>query len=127
MRPANLSIADKNDGKGPQWSGGSVAKRGDEAAACNGTGSITALTWNANVLSTPDGARPTFIALAHELVHSLYNLKGEGFLDASDEEYRTVGLAPVANAREITENLIRDEHGIPRRTTYSGLNPPQMP
>ena len=33
MRPANLSIIDTNDGKGPQWSGGSVAKRMDETRA----------------------------------------------------------------------------------------------
>ena len=127
MRPAGLAMVDKNDGKGPQWSGGSVAKRANEADACNGKGTVTAVTWNANVLSTPDGARPTFIALAHEFIHALYNLKGEGYLDASDEEYRTVGLAPVATAREITENLIRAENGVPLRATYSGLVAPQAP
>lgn len=124
MRPGGLSIQDKGNGKGPQWSSGSVAKRSSEADACNGTGCVTAVTWNANVIETPDGSRPTFIALAHELVHALYNLKGEAHADTSAEEYRTVGLAPVANAREITENKIRAEHNVPLRASYSGLAPP---
>ena len=121
MRPAGLGVVDKNDGKGPQWSAGSVCKRGDEASSCNGTGSVSAVTWNANGINTPDGTRPAFIGLAHELIHALYNLKGEAFMNAKDEELRTVGLAPHADAREITENKIRAEHGIPLREAYSGL------
>lgn len=124
MRPGNLAINDVNDGKGPQWNGGSVAKRAHEDDACNGTGCVTSVTWNPNVMSTPDGARPGFIALAHELIHALYNLKGEASSNTSEEEYRTVGLPPRENTREITENRIRDEHGIPPRATYAGLDPP---
>jgi hypothetical protein len=124
MRPSNLSIVNKNDGKGPQWSAGSVAKRANETNACNGVGSVTAITWNANVITTPDGSRPTFIGLAHELIHALYSLKGEGFLDSSNEEYRTVGLPPVEDEREITENNIREEHGVEPRKSYEGVDPP---
>ena len=124
MRPSDLSIVNKNDGKGPQWNAGSVAKRANEANACNGVGSVTAITWNANVITTPDGSRPTFIGLAHELIHALYSLKGEGFLDSSNEEYRTVGLPPVQDEREITENKIREEHKVPLRTGYAGVEPP---
>ncbi len=118
MRPAGLSLQDKNDGKGPQWSGGSIAKRGDEANACNGTGTVTQLIWNPNSMATPTGARPPFIGLAHELIHSLYSLKGEGFLDTMSEENRTVGLGEHVNTREITENKIRAEHGIKERDVY---------
>ena len=125
MRPGGLSVVDKNNGEGPQWSSGSVAKRSNEEDACNGTGTVTAVTWNANIIETPDGSRPSFIALAHELVHALYNLKGEAYSDASDEEYRTVGLAPVANARAVTENKIRAEHKVPLRAAYSGLPAPK--
>jgi hypothetical protein len=121
MRPADMSIVDKNDGKGPQWSAGSVCKRGDEAASCGGTGSVSAVTWNPNGISTPDGSRPSFIGLAHELIHAYYNLLGTAMMNAKDEEYRTVGLAPHANTRDITENKIRSEHGIPARDAYSGL------
>ncbi len=118
MRPASMLVVDS------KWQGGSVAKRGNETNACNGVGSISSVTWHPNIMSTPDGARPPFIALAHELIHALYNLKGEAFLDAAAEEYRTVGLAPVADAREVTENKIRAEHNIPARTAYSGLVAP---
>jgi hypothetical protein len=118
MRPGKMEVVDH------KWQGGSIAKRGNEANACNGVGSITSVTWHCNMMSTPDGERPPYIALAHELIHALYNLKGEAFSDASHEEYRTVGLAPVADAREITENKIRAEHDIPLRTAYSGLPVP---
>ncbi|HEX4949460.1 MAG TPA: M91 family zinc metallopeptidase [Blastocatellia bacterium] len=118
MRPANLSLEDKNDGKGPQWSGGSIAKRENEVNASNGTGSVTALTWNPNSMSTPGGPRPPFIGLAHELIHALYSLKGEGYTATMEEELRTVGLEPYVDAREITENKIRAEHNIPLRTSY---------
>lgn len=125
MRPADLSFADKNDGRGAQWSSGSIAVRIREDKACNGTGTVTQVIWNANIIETPDGSRPSFIALAHEMIHALYNLKGEAFKNTSDEEYRTVGLPPVANARAITENKIRDEHNVPLRAAYSGLAAPQ--
>ena len=126
MRPGGLAVVDKNDGKGPQWSSGSVAKRSHEGDACNGNGTVTAVTWNANIIETPDGSRPAFVALAHELIHALYNLKGEAYSDASDEEYRTVGLPPVANDRAITENKIRAEHKVPLRAAYSGLPAPTL-
>lgn len=118
MRPAKMQIVDQ------KWQGGSMAKRIDELASCNGVGSVSQVLWNCNIVATPDGSRPPFIALAHELIHALYNLKGEAFADTSHEEYRTVGLAPVADAREITENKIRAEHELPLRTAYSGLAVP---
>ncbi len=127
MRPALLAIEDKHDDRGPQWNCGSVAKRASEADASNKkTGSPTAVTWNSNIVATPDGSRPAFIALAHELVHALYNLKGEAYADASMEEYCTVGLPPVSTVRAITENRIRAEHNVPLRTAYGGLQPPVM-
>lgn len=119
MRPDKLAMVKPTDGGGgPRWSAGNLAKRMNESDACNGAGTITAVTWNANSLSTPGGARPPFIGLAHELIHALYSLEGKGFLGTDDEELRTVGLAPYANKRSITENKIRAEHGIALRTEY---------
>jgi hypothetical protein len=126
MRPSGLGIEDKNDGKGPQWNSGSVAKRGNETDACNGTGTVTQVIWNANIVETPDGSRPAFIALAHELVHAYYNLKGEAYSDTSTEEYATVGLAPLKDLREVNENLIRAEHGVALRAQYGGLTAPTV-
>jgi Effector protein len=116
MRPGGLSIV--NNGQGPQWSSGSVAKRSNENDACNGAGTVSQLIWNANSLSTPSGARPPFIGLAHELVHCLYALKGEGYIATMEEENRTVGLGELADARAHTENKIRAEHDIPLREVY---------
>ena len=84
-------------------------------------GCVSAITWNANVIVTPDGARPSFIGLAHELIHAYYSLLGEGITNTKAEEYSTVGLASHLSTREFTENAIRAEHGLPIRMTYIGL------
>lgn len=127
MRPAGLGIVDDKQTDQKKWNGGSMAKRINENDACDSSiGTPTQVLWNANIIETPDGSRPSFISLAHELVHALYNLRGEAFKDTSAEEYRTVGLAPVANARFVTENKIRAEHNLPRRDSYSGLAPPTV-
>jgi hypothetical protein len=111
-----------------KWKGTNVAKRGDEAAATSGGTSITAVTYNPNMISTPDGNRPSWIGLAHELIHAYYNLKGKGLPaglvqnvngQVEQEELATVGLGPGPH-RSITENMIRGEAGIPLRTTYGG-------
>lgn len=76
---------------------------------------------------------PSFIALAHELVHALHYMRRQvisggrdrttpAFKRADDlEEARTVGLGPFAGER-LCENAIRHEHGIARRETYDGVN-----
>lgn len=74
---------------------------------------------------------PSFIALAHELVHALHYMRRQVFSGGLDpktpafkrandlEEARTVGLGPFAGER-LCENAIRHEHGIARRETYDG-------
>jgi hypothetical protein len=65
-----------------------------------------------------------FTALVHELLHASRMLKGRasaaleypyGFVD---EEFRTVGLKQWEN-KPLTENSIREEHGLPLRKSYS--------
>jgi hypothetical protein len=111
-----------------KWKGTNVAKRGNEAAATSGGSSVTAVTYNANMIKTPDGNRPSWIGLAHELIHAYYNLKGKGLPAGTiqnvngpveQEEMATVGLGPGPH-RSITENMIRGEAGIPLRETYGG-------
>jgi hypothetical protein len=66
---------------------------------------------------------PSYVALAHELVHCLHYISGEFQLDADParqymmEEARTVGLGRFANVR-ISENAIRAENNLTRRTYY---------
>lgn len=68
---------------------------------------------------------PEFIALAHELVHALHVISGDVVKEydwATDgaiiEEARTVGIGPYANIT-ISENAVRKEWNLGRRTYYS--------
>ncbi|MFJ9692275.1 M91 family zinc metallopeptidase [Kitasatospora sp. NPDC101183] len=79
-----------------------------------------------------DPVTPAFITYGHELTHALHNQRGLGLthaLGAGVEELETVGLdsgRPEATSFLInqlgenytTENDLRDEHGLPRRTSY---------
>ena len=113
-RPANMTMANGT------WCGTNKAVRANEIdAKDSNTGSVTVIDFNANIMNTPDGNRPAFIGLAHELIHAYYNLKGKAFPGA-EEELATVGISKVKN-RSITENAIRAEHGIELRKAYSGL------
>jgi hypothetical protein len=68
---------------------------------------------------------PEFVALAHELVHALHVIGGDvvkPYSWATDgaiiEEARTVGIGPYVN-KTISENAVRREWNLPRRTYYS--------
>jgi hypothetical protein len=107
----------------PDFSPGSSAKRAmPELDACwiqgqpRGKGAVTSVIWNPNVIASPDGARPAFIGLAHELVHARRNLLGIASRDDRMEEEHTVGLNLTGDG--VTENAIRAEHGVPARARY---------
>ncbi len=95
-----------------------TARRINEINATNGVGTSTAIMWNPNIINTPHGPRPPFIALAHELIHAWHNLRGDALPENRWEEMATVGLFQYENYRQITENKIRIEHGVSVRTTY---------
>ncbi len=117
MRAASMEYGDIPNKNRRDWKGGSKAVRLSEAKASNGTGTGTAVYWNPNTIETPDGARPSFVALAHELCHALHNLNGNAIALLRSEEEWTVGLnAQLANGPN--ENQIRFEHGVSHRATY---------
>lgn len=121
-KPASHAMAELNGTMGPMtltWTNKAV--RFNEIDACNQTGTRSAVYWNPNILESPDGRRPPFIALAHELIHAMQNLRGTAYSDTRKEEFATVGLHEMANRRKRNENGIRGEHGIALRTTYFGL------
>lgn len=103
----------------------------EEFASTPGRGSVSSVKWNPDQKLTTDGARPSFIGLAHELVHADRNLYGASKtifasvgpaeLPRRVDEHQVVGLGLHAGL-PITENKIRAEHGIPPRTDYSGLD-----
>jgi Effector protein len=113
-----FSDSSKDGSKGLNWLAGSKCIRVDEAAACGGGGCGSKVLWNPNVIATPDGSRPSFIGLAHELVHAFRNARGEANADTQTEEYLTVG---ITDGYVINENMIRSEHSIEGRKTYVGV------
>jgi hypothetical protein len=103
---------------------GSVTVTGNEEAASNGTGAISSIKWDPKNEETPDGSRPPFIALAHELIHCMHNLLGTSHIIGGDDakkldEMRVTGLKGYEQ-EPISENRIRKEHGIAYRNSYSG-------
>jgi hypothetical protein len=69
---------------------------------------------------------PTWVALAHELIHAFHHLSGTTYKDeygskdgsAKREEMATTGLGAYKNGR-LTENAIRREVGLPERSHYT--------
>ena len=93
------------------------SKANNKFNAENGAGSDSQIVFNPYFISE-NGDRPSFIGLAHELIHSLHNADGTAYYDKNGnqisvyEESRTVGL-------QYNENHIRKENGIPARTKYN--------
>jgi hypothetical protein len=92
----------------------------NEANNVPGVGTPSAVKWISAQWTTPDGNRPPFIGLAHELVHAWNNALGTCCKDDAQNEKTVVGLLPTNN-NPITENAIRVEHGLQMRTSYSGI------
>jgi hypothetical protein len=119
------------------YSYNAVDKKGT-AFSMPGTGSTSSIGWYPSD-EHPEGNRPAFIGLAHELIHGLYNLHGLIIRDPSDtsldaqygmpggtksvsvgkavDEARVTGLGRFANL-PFTENAIRREHGVGDRLSY---------
>ena len=53
----------------------------------------SAIKWNPQQTVTPDGKRPPFIGLAHEMIHARHNLKGESGTHSAHERLRNGGHA----------------------------------
>ncbi len=116
-------------------------------------GSSSKVSWNPAYSSPTDPAQTPTIVLGHELVHAFHNANGTagngpydqypGQTGSSDrtEERATVGLggtritAPNGTVAAVpdhshdvpTENSLRDDLGVPRRTSYYPSNWPGGP
>jgi hypothetical protein len=117
----------------------------DRAVRASGGGHFMWVSYHPNPPGTTEGEigytsgqglrTPPFIVLAHELIHAwhgmsgMMELKDKQTITAPDgrtyelarEEAFTVGLGSYANTR-ISENAIRAEHRLPRRTYYATAN-----
>jgi hypothetical protein len=119
--------------------GGGIEERGADIAGKNftmpGTGKGSRVDYNPQgeaEYTTAVGIRtPTYVALAHELIHALHVISGDvkklydwnngtalSSSGAIIEEARTVGLGRFLHT-SISENAIRRENQLPVRTYYS--------
>jgi hypothetical protein len=98
------------------------------------TGCSAIARWNpANRIPGTTIDRPSYVSLAHELIHCLHFVTGDCYRvpvlsfdltsdgGLAEEEARTVGLGPYADAA-MSENAIRAAFGLARRTEYSPGN-----
>lgn len=101
---------------------GSVTFAMSDTKACDSTGVASAVKWDPQNKNAPDGARPPFIGLAHELIHCYYNLHGGSLHNKTgkdQDEAQVVGLSGYEQ-NPISENRIRAEHNVPYRKQYNG-------
>jgi hypothetical protein len=64
-----------------------------------GVGSASVVRWISTQWSTPDGQRPPYIGLAHELVHAWNNALGTSVYDPSRNEKIVTGCSPPTTPR----------------------------
>lgn len=120
IRAAN-TVDITNPEIGKRWHAGNVTLGTDMSKAyTGGTGTTSAIKYNPNVYVTPDGTRPPYIGLAHELIHAHHNLYGTSMNNKHEDEYRVVGMGDY-EGEPITENKIRGEHDLEGRTSYLGV------
>jgi hypothetical protein len=100
------------------YDGTNVTKALNGPATSNGIGSASAISWNPQATQTPNGPRPPFIGLGHELIHAHHNLQGTSNIDdVADDEDQATGLGEHSSD-PITENRLRAEHNIKLRRNY---------
>jgi len=97
---------------------GSYTEAADGDAADDKTGSVSIIRYSNATTKVEGGVlTPSFIVLAHELIHSLHHLTGSRLRDGNEEERRTTGIGAYAND-ELTENAFRQAFGLPLRLDY---------
>jgi hypothetical protein len=115
---------------------GSLANAAFEKTVRGRGGSLGAIArWNpSNIIAGTTIERPSYIALAHELIHCLHFMSGDCpraptrqfdlTIDSglAEEEARTIGLGAYDYPRfseEFCENAFRDAFNQPKRTQYA--------
>lgn len=108
-----------------------VDKSGAKRKFIENAGACGLVLFDPDVRPGPDGDRPAWIALGHELVHAYHYVTGtcaralEGSTDSdsglSEEEMQTVGTRGY-DRQVPSENWLRDGDSKPLRTTYSGYD-----
>ncbi|MCP4117525.1 MAG: hypothetical protein GY737_19445 [Desulfobacteraceae bacterium] len=85
-------------------------------SSINGRGTFSTVCWHPNITEYRSGGKiehkPSFITLGHELIHAYHNLCGTRKPKYYDEEDATIGVRQYVKSEGVTENKLREEHGI---------------
>jgi len=76
--------------------------------------------YDPNLTITPEGERPAFVGLAHELGHSEDAINGQ--LQLGDRSVRPGRTPPYERNALTRENQVRRAHGLPNRGSYRDRN-----
>jgi Effector protein len=89
-------------------------------AAERGIPSDVTVEFNPSLTRSPTGeGRPAFVGLAHELGHAEEGIKGEAKPPVAPEDIAP-GTTPPREENAIRrENMVRAEHGLPERQSYT--------
>lgn len=108
-----------------------IDKSGDRPKFFGGSGSSALVLFDPDMPAGPDGERPNWIALGHELIHAYHYVTGTcarpltGSTNAdsglSEEEMQTIGTGGY-DGHIPSENWLRESAKFPKRTKYSGYD-----
>jgi hypothetical protein len=108
-----------------------IDKSGPKRKFIGGNGSSALVLFDPDIAAGPDGDRPSWIALGHELVHAYHYVTGTcaralaGSTNAdsglSEEEMQTIETRGYQRQKP-SENWLRDGVRLPDRTCYSGYD-----
>jgi hypothetical protein len=101
----------------------------NENAAGSGSSSRVAVPHNfmdSQGAKSGEPVTPAFLVYGHELIHAQHNMHGINVRDVDNEELATVSGTPKSDALHAkiglprtTEDMLRDEHNLPRRGGYT--------
>ena len=108
-----------------------IDKSGPKPRFIGGAGSSALVLFDPTVGAGPDGDRPSWVALGHELIHAYHYVTGtcarklNGSTDTdsglSEEEMQTIGTGGY-KGQIPSENWLRESAGAVERTKYSGYD-----
>jgi hypothetical protein len=108
-----------------------IDKSGAKPKFIGGPGCSALVLFDPDIGAGPDGDRPAWVALGHELIHAYHYVTGTcarpltGSTNAdsglSEEEMQTIGTAGY-DGQIPSENWLRESAGAVKRTKYSGYD-----
>jgi hypothetical protein len=108
-----------------------IDRSGPKPKFIGGIGSSALVLFDPNIEAGPDGDRPSWVALGHELIHAYHYVTGtcarpltgstNDDSGLSEEEMQTIGTGGY-DGQIPSENWLRESAGSTKRTKYSGYD-----